>query len=114
MFLVYPPQTHWHFKFGELLLALFLHTYLLTCSSLKDTKYFFVCAHVCLKYICYFTLPFSSNVFWKTVLGLHTYEARLVNEKVTLKISVVTTSAVYFLFMQMCDSEARVLHVVTQ
>ena len=74
MFLVCPPQSHWHFKFGELLLALFLHTYLLICLSLKDTKYFFVCAHVCLKYICYSTLPFSSNLCWKTVLGLHTYE----------------------------------------
>lgn len=68
MFLVCPPQIHWHFKFGELFLALFLHTYLFICLSLKDTEYFFVCGHVCLKYICYSTLPLSSsNVCWRTV-----------------------------------------------
>ena len=46
MFLVYPPQTHWHFKFGELLLALFLHTYLLTCVPEIHTRLFCIAVYI--------------------------------------------------------------------
>lgn len=40
MFLVCPPQIHWHFKFGELFLALFLHTYLFIMFILERYRIF--------------------------------------------------------------------------
>lgn len=96
MFLVCPPQIHWHFKFGELFLP-FSHTY--SFMFILERYRIFLCVWTrvfeiyMLFLLCHFLVTCVGE---QSVLGLHTYEARLVNEKVILEIQMVNTSKVYF------------------